>query len=972
MLLRGKGKMKNLFKELVIESVEQKSKYSNMRKNLVQQSQELIDDSLKGLVKFDTQELFKISLPSFLKSSKQKDLKDISLISLYLVQMKKFMKIFGDNFTSIKDLVCFEQLKKISSTIIYEKFNKNRIVVKYGDEGKKFFLILKGEVQVLLPNKKNLIMKQNEFKRYMLLLFIYKEYELLRLVIKENKVNEKMFNASYCFFQEENINNKNINMNTNISNTNDILSSTTVEEENKTNNNNLNSAFKGYKLGFNKIENEKHFININSENNNNEKNKFKLKQRTKFLKLLMKHYLTKEEIDYYEKTKDNNLKEVDNGIKIFPTEYMSRIIDYSSININYVPEENKDKDEDENENFFINDDSKSYYFIYEYKKHIELTTGDIFGDLALTGNNIKRTATIISLDECHFACLTRELYSGFIEKGNERIINNKLNYLMSINILKSFPRFILEKKLFNYFGFKNFIKDKYILQTNEISNNIIFLKDGIFEVSFCGKLSDLSNLINSYFIEYNNLASKKERDELDKNIINNVYLMGYQQHKIEAIFQRYIDEEFSYTLFLVNAPSIFGLKETEKKIRKIVINKKRAKDKVYHYQSNICVKCHSSKGEYIYIDKNIFYKFIYGIDGNVQDETKSYVLEFLLKFLRRLLNIRYIKIWNLFLLNGIEKNLIHNINLEKMQQNEDIYKVVNKLLSILKEGQLYSNEISKYIGNYYDNMKKKTQNQKQLIKIFHQNYEKDKFKKLIELNQNNETKNDKNTCHYNSQRLKINPKNSYFILNTNLNNSTKKENRKDNSYIKNLIEKRKEKLGNKSTKELKYKKIKIKSQNLIKTYLSENDNNTITYNKSLLESQILFKNVKTRNDNSKRNRKLSSISSTCHSNINRKRKKISTIGLDNISKEENNKNSRLSLLRIRSLSNSSYNNFYFSAKRPTSSKSLYYANISNSKKSKEKYVRERINYIIKNTRIIFTKNRDLDKIVRIKRVNSII
>ena len=37
--------------------------------------------------------------------------------------MKKFMKIFGDNFTSIKDLVCFEQLKKISSTIIYEKFH---------------------------------------------------------------------------------------------------------------------------------------------------------------------------------------------------------------------------------------------------------------------------------------------------------------------------------------------------------------------------------------------------------------------------------------------------------------------------------------------------------------------------------------------------------------------------------------------------------------------------------------------------------------------------------------------------------------------------------------------------------------------------------------------------------------------------------------------------------------------------------
>jgi CRP-like cAMP-binding protein len=170
MLLRGKGKLKTSFKKLVIESAEQKSKFSSIRKNLIKQSQQLIDDSLKDRVKLDQMELFKISLPSFLKPVKLRDIRDISLISLYLVQMKKFMKIFGDNFTSIKDSGYFEQLKKISSTIIYEKFNKNRIIVKHGDEGKKFFLILKGEVQVLLPTKKNVRMKQNEFKRYMLLL----------------------------------------------------------------------------------------------------------------------------------------------------------------------------------------------------------------------------------------------------------------------------------------------------------------------------------------------------------------------------------------------------------------------------------------------------------------------------------------------------------------------------------------------------------------------------------------------------------------------------------------------------------------------------------------------------------------------------------------------------------------------------------------------------------------------------------
>ena len=973
MLLREKGKMKNLFQELVIESVEQKSKFSSIRKNLIKQSQQLIDDSLKERVKLDLVELFKISLPSFLKSSKIRDIKDISLISLYLVQMKKFMKIFGDNFTSIKDSGYFEQLKKISSTIIYEKFNKNRIIVKHGDEGKKFFLILKGEVQVLLPTKKNVRMKQNEFKRYMLLLFIYKEYELLRLVIKENKVNETIFNANYCFFLEENTN----AINTNASNTNEALYSTAAaEEDNKVNNNNINSLYKDFKFGFNKVKEEKN-INNSSEMNNEEKNKFKLEQREKFLKLLMKNYLTKEEIAYYEKTKDINLKEVDDGIKIFPIEYMNRIIDYSSINIKIH------FNDDEDSYLFANDDSRSYYFIYEYKKHIELATGDIFGDLALTKNNIKRTATIISLDECHFACLTRELFSSYIEKGNERIINNKINYLLSINILKTFPRFILEKKLFNYFGFKNFIKDKYILQANEINNNIIFLKDGIFEVSFTGKLSDLSNLINLYYIEYNNLATKKDREELDENITNNVNLIGYQQHKIETIFQRYIDEEFSYTLFLVNAPSIFGLRETEKKISKSIINSKMTKDKIYYYQSNIYVKCSSSKGEYIYIDKNIFYKFIYGTDAMVQEETKSYVLEILLKFLRRLLNIRYIKLWNLFLLNGIEKNLISNINLEKMQQNENIYKVVNKLLSILKEGQLYSNEISKNISDYYDKIKKNNKIKKQLIKSIHQNYEKDKFQKFIESNQNNEIKKDK-ILTYNTKKFKINSminsnKISSFILKTNLNNSIKKENRKDKSYIKNKIKKRNEKLTNSSTtKDIRFKQIKLKSHNLMRTNSSENNNYTNTYNKNISESQILS-NSKIKNEyinQMKQNKATSFISNTCDSKIVRKRKKINSFGFENISSENiNNNNNELSLLRIRSLSNNNFNkNFYFSTNRPNTSKSLLYSNNFDYdiKNRKEKYIRERINYVIRNTRIIFTKTRNLDKIVRIRRENSII
>ena len=73
MKLKEKGQKKNLFKELVEESIERKSKISGLRKNLIRQSNQLIEETLKGQYSLDKDELLKLSLPSFLKPTKQKD-----------------------------------------------------------------------------------------------------------------------------------------------------------------------------------------------------------------------------------------------------------------------------------------------------------------------------------------------------------------------------------------------------------------------------------------------------------------------------------------------------------------------------------------------------------------------------------------------------------------------------------------------------------------------------------------------------------------------------------------------------------------------------------------------------------------------------------------------------------------------------------------------------------------------------------
>ena len=987
MKLKIKDSKKNFFKELVEESLERK-KVNGLRKNLIRKSNQLIEDTLKEKYSLDKEELLKLSLPSFLKSSKQKEIKDIVLISLYLVQMKKFMKLFGDDVTTNKDNGFFEQLKKIATTIIYQKYNNNRLVIRYGEEGSKFFLLLKGEVQIFLPNKKTVYISLKEFKRYLLLLFIYKEHEILKFVIKENRVNNRvgLFNANYIFFPEEflsNINNNNQNLNNN----------------NKINNNNNknNEYINNKNINSNINKNKSKIINSNKTKINNP-NKYEDKgidiikeNRKKNLNILMKFYLTEEEILFYEKTKDIKSKEIDDNIKVSTDDYINRIKNYS--NFNFYREDDKHnqekKEEEKNINDFrkeyltmnnksfldiVNDDEKSNFFIYEYKKLTELQTGDMFGDLALSANNVKRTASILTVDECHFACLTKDLYSEFIEKGNERIRNNKINYLCNINILKSFPKFIIERKLFNHFAFKNFNKEKFVLKNGEINNNVIFLKDGIFEVSFTGKLNDLNDLINFYYNQYINTIKNKDNDENEEDLSNHIKIMNYQKSKIERFFPKDINEEFSYVLFLVNAPSIFGFRSTERKETKIVINEKEnMKEEINIYYSNFYVKCYSNKGEYIYIDKNIFYKNIYGTDGLVQEETKICLIDFFKKTIKRLINIRYIKIWNLFLSNGVDKNLDLNINWDKLENNENIYTAVDKLLSILNEGQLYSNEMSKYINDYFEKEKQVTQNQKQKKRLFNQNYQSDKIKKILIFKNSKNMKAIKNINYSKNSKFMFNNINENN-LNSIYTNLLKNINNRNEYNLEDKYKKVVKKILNMSQENL-YKKVYFYGNKTRNVNSAVSSSSSIFKNKSLFVSKT-GKNITTNNYLSqiKRKKKIPienvSIISSAHTHKKKKidLKKIIECGKasnTNIKKEnkKNWENSPQFYLK-------KYKSIHFSSNRPSTTKSFYRNCLDLSKNNKDNYYKERVRYIIRNTRILFTKAKNFDKIVRVKKSNS--
>ena len=496
------------------------------------------------------------------------------------------------------------------------------------------------------------------------------------------------------------------------------------------------------------------------------------------------------------------------------------------------------------------------------------------------------------------------------------------------------------------------------MKTGEINNNVIFLKEGIFEVSFTGKLNDLSDLINFYYNQYINTIKNKDNDENEEDLANHIKIMNYQKSKIERFFQKDISEEFSYVLFLVNAPSIFGFRSTERKKTKIVINEKEnMKEEINIYYSNFCVKCYSNKGEYIYLDKNIFYKHIYGTDGLVQEETKICLIDFFKKTIKRLINIRYIKIWNLFLSNGVDKNLNLNINWDKLENDENIYTAVDKLLSILNEGQLYSNEMSKYINDYFEKEKQVTQNQKQKKRLFNQNYQSDKIKKILIFKNSKNLKVIKNINY---------SKNSKFMFN-NINHR--------NEY--NLEDKYKKvvkKILNMSQENL-YKKVYFYGNKTRNINSAVSSSSLIFKNKSLFVSKT-GKNITTNNYLSQINRKKTipienlSIIRSSHSH---KKKKMDLNKIieyrkasDTNIKKENKKNWENSPQFYLK----KYKSIHFGSNRPLTSKSFYRNYMDLSKSNKENYCKERVRYIIRNTRILFTKAKNFDKIVRVKKSNS--
>ena len=69
-------------------------------------------------------------------------------------------------------------MDNVSAHILYEYFPEKRILMRYGDDGDKFYILLNGTIVIIVPRRKPVNISLNEYFRYIALLIIYKEQQL--------------------------------------------------------------------------------------------------------------------------------------------------------------------------------------------------------------------------------------------------------------------------------------------------------------------------------------------------------------------------------------------------------------------------------------------------------------------------------------------------------------------------------------------------------------------------------------------------------------------------------------------------------------------------------------------------------------------------------------------------------------------------------------------------------------------------
>ena len=460
-------------------------------------------------------------------------------------------------------------IASLSNCLKLEKRPKGSILFRYGNKGTKFYIVLGGEISVLILKEAVIELTFLNYIKYLFYLKIIKEDELAKKIAATNQYNEfglteryldKYYEGVLSFINKyyilTSINEdedkkftsvkkilklgsgfKNLNENTakiqkdndmdkiksinqyksNITNLKTFRRQSTVDESR------LNSVILN-NLNILTIKNKKSEEKDEIDKKNGEKNKNRdslpnvdVKNNNKKIEM-NDLYEKKPTLKYKVTSKIPNYLELDIGF-LGPHD-ISNLVNYVIYNLEiYSQKTSKVSTIDEyikqcsvDDNLKICDKNlkKEKITVFQYFEITKKVEGDIFGELALQHADSKRTATLITTKDSVFGYLSKNDYNLCLREIEMRKRKIDIYFIMSFSIFEEQNWLNFEKQYFNYFKKEHLVSGQVMINQNEKLENIYFIMEGQFEVSTKLSYEGISKI----------LKQKNKKIQIQKNDIN--------------------------------------------------------------------------------------------------------------------------------------------------------------------------------------------------------------------------------------------------------------------------------------------------------------------------------------------------------------------------------------------------------------------------------------------------------------------
>ena len=447
----------------------------------------------------------------------QKNDNEILILKLYFLKMEKLVSLLLPLKINISDM-----LVKLVCQIKCEKKNKNTILFKYGDIGEKLYILLKGNVGILITKEKNIECTPLEFIKYLILLHLYQEESLLYETISKNKhiinIEEKQiicllhifkfyyflqenkrltknYNSIFDFIQnEQNINyyiSKKYNYSTMLSL--EILNygRTTIEHLYDFYSRKIKEISKSLRFGLTGSALIATFIKrqIKPSLANKPQTQEELLNYLKVYDEGKKKF--KNEDEYYQKI--SYINEISHNKILSTTEekYIQRLD--ADILLESIKQDTKTN---YNPLDLINEQNIKYK-VFIYYEINQLFDGNIFGELALSDPTNKRSATVITKDDCFFGTLIKQVYDLSLKSAQEKLRLRNVLFFTRGPIFKGISNNIFLNKFFYTFKKKIYRNGDILFNKGEERKSILFVVKGELELSRNMTMAEITNIINS-------------------------------------------------------------------------------------------------------------------------------------------------------------------------------------------------------------------------------------------------------------------------------------------------------------------------------------------------------------------------------------------------------------------------------------------------------------------------------------------